>query len=155
LVLSTLHTNDSVSAVARLVDMGIEPYMVSSAIIGVISQRLIKELCPDCKQSYKATPSEKRILGREVEEDLILYAPQGCNMCNYGYRGRRAIHEIMIIDEEIRQLVDSRSSIDELRNYAIGKGMVTLVENAINLVLNGTTTVEEILKSGYTMSQEE
>ncbi len=155
LLLSTLHTNDSASAVMRLIDMGIEPYMVSSAVIGVVSQRLIKELCSNCKIAYKATSLEKSILGLDAEDDVILYKSKGCNMCNNGYKGRRAFHEIMVIDEEIRQLIDIKASIDKLRNCAIKKGMVTLLESSVNLALNGITTVEEILKAGYTLSQEE
>ena len=155
IVLSTLHTNDSVSAVVRLMDMGIEPYMVSSAIIGVISQRLIKELCHNCKIAYEATLVEKRILGLDAEKEVALYRAKGCNMCNYGYKGRRAIHEIMVIDKDIRQLIDNRASVDELRNCAMKKGMITLVENAVSLVFNGITTIEEILRAGYTLSQEE
>lgn len=155
LVLSTLHTNDSASAVMRLVDMGIESYLVSSAVIGVVSQRLIKELCPNCKKIYKANSIEKNILGLNTEDDVVLYKANGCNMCNNGYKGRRAVHEVMIVDEEIRQLIDGKSSIDELRNCVVKKGMITLLENSTKLALDGITTVEEILKAGYTLSQEE
>lgn len=155
LVLSTLHTNDSASAVMRLVDMGIESYLVSSAVIGVVSQRLIKELCPNCKKTYKANSIEKNILGLNTEDDVVLYKANGCNMCNNGYKGRRAVHEVMIVDEEIRQLIDGKSSIDELRNCVVKKGMITLLENSTKLALDGITTVEEILKAGYTLSQEE
>src|SRR5690606_32765674 len=92
LVLSTLHTNDSPSTIARLVDMGIEPYLVSSAIIGIISQRLVKVLCPICKVSYEANYSEKKLLGIDENEHLVLHKAVGCNSCNQGFKGRAAVH---------------------------------------------------------------
>ncbi len=152
LVLSTLHTNDSVSSVIRLVDMGVEPYLVSSAIIGVISQRLVKELCPDCKIPYEASYSEKSLLGLDTERKIILYKPKGCNKCNNGYKGRRAVHEILTVDECMRQLIDKGASIDELRNAAEKQGMVSLLRNSVDLAIDGLTTTEEVLRAGYTLN---
>lgn len=152
LVLSTLHTNDSVSSVIRLVDMGVEPYLVSSAVIGVVSQRLIKELCPDCKQAYEATYSEKSLLGLDTGENITLYQAKGCNRCNSGFKGRRAVHEVLIVDEDIRQLIDEGKNIDSLRTIAEKQGMVSLFKNSINLAVEGITTVEEALRAGYTLS---
>ena len=151
LVLSTLHTNDSASSVVRLIDMGIEPYLVSSAVIGVISQRLVKELCPDCKVPYEASYSEKSLLGLDTNENITLYRPKGCNKCNNGYKGRRAVHEIMIVNESIRQLIDDGANIDELRIVAEKQGMISLLRDSVNLALNGQTTVEEVLRAGYTL----
>ena len=151
LVLSTLHTNDSASSVVRLIDMGIEPYLVSSAVIGVISQRLVKELCPDCKVPYEASYSEKSLLGLDTNENITLYRPKGCNKCNNGYKGRRAVHEIMIVNESIRQLIDDGANIDELRIVAEKQGMISLLKDSVNLALNGQTTVEEVLRAGYTL----
>ena len=151
LVLSTLHTNDSASSVVRLIDMGIEPYLVSSAVIGVISQRLVKELCPDCKVPYEASYSEKSLLGLDTNENITLYRPKGCNKCNNGYKGRRAVHEIMIVNESIRQLIDDGANIDELRIAAEKQGMISLLKDSVNLALNGQTTVEEVLRAGYTL----
>ena len=151
LVLSTLHTNDSASSVVRLIDMGIEPYLVSSAVIGVISQRLVKELCPNCKIPYEASYSEKSLLGLDTNENITLYRPKGCNKCNNGYKGRRAVHEVMIVNESIRQLIDNGASIDELRIAAEKQGMISLLEDSVNLALNGRTTVEEVLRAGYTL----
>lgn len=151
LVMSTLHTNDSASSIIRLVDMGVEPYLVSSAIIGVVSQRLVKELCPDCKISYEASYSEKYLLGLDTDKNIILYKPKGCNKCNNGYKGRRAVHEIMTVDENMRQLIDKGVSIDKLRISAEKHGMVSLLEGSVNLALKGWTTVDEVFKAGYTL----
>lgn len=151
LVLSTLHTNDSASAIVRLIDMGIEPYMVSSALIGIVSQRLVKELCPNCKKSYEASYSEKSLLGLNTKDTIILYEPQGCNRCNNGYIGRRAVHEVMMVNEETRELIHKRTNIDELRASKISSGMGTLLNNSIELALKGITTLQEVLKAGYTL----
>ncbi len=151
LVLSTLHTNDSPSTVARLVDMGIEPYLVSSAVIGVVSQRLVKRLCPKCKEAYEASEKEKHLLEVGSQESLTLYKPVGCNICNGGYKGRTAVHEIMPINEEIRSLIDKGANIDELRKKAVEDGMTTLLQSAANLAKEGTTSYEEVLRVGYTL----
>lgn len=151
LVMSTLHTNDSASSVARLVDMGIEPYMVSSAVIGVISQRLVKELCHNCKIPYEASYYDKKLLGLNRDESVSLYKPKGCNKCNNGFKGRKAVHEVMVINEEIRKLIDMEASIDELRACAQKNGIETLLENAVQMALKGFTTIEEVLRVGYTL----
>lgn len=150
LVLSTLHTNDTASTIVRLIDMGIEPYLVSTSVIGIISQRLVKKLCPGCKIPYEPTPQEKRILGLNPEEKVTLYKPVGCNKCIKGYRGRVAIHEIMDIDKDIRKLIDDRATTDELREASIKNGMKTLYDNVVNLALKGITSVEEVFRIGYT-----
>ncbi len=145
LVLSTLHTSDSPSSITRLVDMGVEPYLVSSAVIGVISQRLVKRLCNQCKVAYKATHSEKVLLGIEPDEEIILYKPKGCNKCNNGYFGRIAVHEVMTVNNKIRKLINTGANIDELRECAINNGMTTIMSNSIELALKGITSVKEIL----------
>ena len=151
LVFSTLHTNDTASSITRLVDMGIEPYLVSSAVIGIISQRLIKKLCPFCKTPYETSYREKKILGLDTEKDMVFYKPNMCNLCNKGYKGRTAVHEVMPIDEDIRRGIDRRESADYIKNLAIEKGMKTLFQNAVRLVESGTITMEEALKVGYTL----
>lgn len=151
LVLSTLHTNDSPSTVARLIDMGIEPYLVSSAIIGVISQRLVKLLCSRCKKPYEAGYLEKKILGVDENDRLILYKAEGCSYCNRGYKGRTAVHELMSITEEIRKLIDKNASTDEIRKKAIEEGMSTLLQSVSALALEGKTSYEEVLRVGYTL----
>jgi len=151
LVLSTLHTNDSPSTIARLIDMGIEPYLVSSAVIGVVSQRLVKLLCPKCKVQYEASYLEKRILGVDINEKLILNKAVGCNHCNKGYKGRTAIHELMPVNEDIRKLIDKEANIDELRKVAIKEGMDTLLQSAAALAIKGDTSYDEVLRVGYTL----
>lgn len=151
LVLSTLHTNDSPSTIARLVDMGLEPYLVSSAVVGIISQRLVKLLCPKCKQKYKASDSEKKILGKDSKEDITLYKPVGCNSCNNGYRGRAAVHEVMLVNENIRRLINKGADTDDIRRQALEDGMATLLQSSTDLALKGDTSFEEIMRAGYTL----
>lgn len=151
LVLSTLHTNNTAATIARLVDMGIEPYLVSSSVVGIISQRLVKKLCDKCKIQYEASNLEKRILGINENEKVFLYKSDNCNNCINGYKGRVAVHEIMPINEEIRELIDRRASSDEIRNFSISQGMTTLYDDAVSLVLKGVTTIDEVLKVGYTL----
>lgn len=151
LVLSTLHTNDSPSTIARLIDMGLEPYIVSSAVIGVVSQRLVKVLCPKCKEAYEASYDEKKILGFDVDKELVLYRPTGCNACNAGYRGRMAACEIMPVNEEIRRLIDSGATTDRIRQAALEAGMTTLFDSAVDLVLRGLTSFEEAMRVSFTL----
>lgn len=152
MVLSTLHTNDSPSTIARLADMGIEPYLVSSAIIGIISQRLVKLLCPRCKIPYEANSREKAVLGLKETDALTLYkAHSGCSVCNKGYKGRTAIHELMPIDEEIRQLINASANVDILKNKAVEKGMTTLLQSAATLALEGKISYEQVLRVGFTL----
>jgi type IV pilus assembly protein PilB len=151
LVLSTLHTNDSPSTVARLVDMGIEPYLVSSSVIGIVSQRLVKVLCIKCKQPYEAGYLEKKILGIPESEKLILHKSRGCSSCNRGYKDRTAVHELLPINEDIRKLIDQRANIDELRNKAMEEGMTTLLQSAASLAIEGITSYDEVMKVGFTL----
>lgn len=151
LVLSTLHTNDSPSTIARLIDMGLEPYLVSSAVIGIISQRLVKLLCPKCREKYEASDSERRILGINGEKEAMLYKPVGCNSCNNGYRGRAAVHEVMLVNENIRRLINKGANTDDIRKSALEDGMNTLLQSAADLALKGDTSFEEIMRAGYTL----
>jgi len=151
LVLSTLHTNDSPSTVSRLVDMGIEPYLVSSAVVGIVSQRLVKVLCEKCKEPYEVSYSDKKLLGIDENEHLTLHKAVGCNACNHGYKGRAAVHEIMPINEGVRKLINNNANVDEIRDKALEDGMTTLFQSALNLALNGTTTFEEVMRVGFTL----
>lgn len=147
LVFSTLHTYDAPSAIIRLVDMGIQQYMVTSAILGVISQRLVRRLCPQCKEAYWASESELKILGIDSKEPVKLYRPRGCSMCNNkGYKGRTAIHEIMPVTENIKRCVHNNDSVVDVRNEAIKEGMITLDENMKRIVLEGTTSINELIE---------
>lgn len=149
LVLSTLHTNDTASTIARLIDMGIEPYLVSTSVIGIISQRLVKKLCSSCKTPYIANEKERKMLNA-TDEALTLYKPHGCNKCIKGYRGRIPVHEVMYLDQHIRKLIDGRATTDTIKDEAIKNGMTTLLYSASKLALQGITSMEEVLRIGYT-----
>lgn len=150
LVLSTIHTNDAASAITRLVDMDIEPFLLSASLLGIISQRLIRKICPQCTEYYSAGARELAILENAEDEALPLKRGQGCPYCHEsGYKGRIAIYEIMPILAGHRQLIDRRASVDELRDFAVSQGMTTLKQSAMRLVLDGITTVEELLRVTY------
>lgn len=150
LVLSTMHTNDTASTVTRLVDMEIEPYLVASSLVGVIAQRLVKRICEGCKTAYISTEEENRLL--RLKEPATFFRGTGCTACNQtGYRGRTAIHEVLPITRQIRQLIDQKASIDDIRDAAAAEGMVTLRESCIELVRSGVTTVEELIKLTFSL----
>lgn len=147
LVLSTIHTNNAASSVIRLKDMGIESYLISSALVGVISQRLIRKLCIYCKERYIASNYEKNILGISSKRELTLYKNVGCNRCNNtGYKGRIGIYEIMEINKEIKNLINDDKSQEEIENLALRNNMKTLKQSAIDVILSGKSTVEELLR---------
>jgi len=151
LVLSTLHTNDAPGAVARIIDMGVEPFLLSSSLLGVVAQRLVRKICPECGQSCQAEERDKRILGCDLESPLSIKKGAGCDYCNMsGYKGRIGVFEIMEVDKEIRMLIDGRCPTDQLRDAALKNGMVSLWEDALRKVLNGVTTMEEMLRVTYT-----
>ncbi|MCM8711504.1 GspE/PulE family protein [Clostridium sp. SYSU_GA19001] len=150
LVLSTIHTNDAASAVIRLTDMKIEPYLVATSIAGVVSQRLVRKICPYCKVEYKASDYEKRLLGEDDSKNIILYKGTGCALCNQsGYIGRQGVYEIMEITREHREYIARNKTTDELRDLSIKQGMKTLRISCKNLVLKGITTLDELVKIAY------
>ena len=150
LILSTMHTNDAPSTAVRLADMGIEPYLAATSLVGVISQRLVRRICPECKHEYEAAHGEKMILNRSQESNLTLYHGKGCPSCgNTGYSGRIGVYEIMEVTREHRNMIMEGKSSDELRNLSISKGMRTLRTSCEDLVLSGVTTVEELAKIAY------
>jgi len=150
LVLSTMHTNDTASTVSRLIDMGIEPYLVSSSVVGIIAQRLVKRICEGCKTDYKPTPEEKEMLG--LDKDITLHKGAGCSACGgTGYKGRIAVHEIMTITKELRALINKGASVDEIREAAEKQGMLTLQENCRQLIVDGISTIEEMLRVAYSI----
>ena len=143
LVLSTLHTNDAPSAVNRLIDIGVEPYLIAPSLILVVAQRLIRRLCPDCKEAYEPSPEE---LGKVKVKSDLLFRPKGCSKCNQiGYRGRIAIGEVLLINEQIRELINQRASFIKIRDVAVSQGMQTLFDSAIRKVEAGLTSFEEAL----------
>lgn len=147
LVLSSIHTNDAPSAVTRLSDMGVEPYVTASALVGSIAQRLVRRLCPACKKPADLTPERLLAAGFTAEETefMVAYTPVGCNECRgTGFRGREAIFEIMEMDEELTRLTLQNPSADELREVAIRRGMVTLRRDALDKVIAGITSLDEV-----------
>ena len=145
LVLSTLHTNDSASAITRLIDMGVEPFLVTSAVIGIMAQRLVRTICSDCKEEYTPTGETLKEIG--VTEKITFYRGKGCRKCmQTGYRGRISIFELLIPDEKIKNLTLAKASSGEIRKHARVQGMVGLKEDGLAKVKQGITTVEEILR---------
>ncbi|MCL2665582.1 MAG: Flp pilus assembly complex ATPase component TadA [Defluviitaleaceae bacterium] len=148
LVLSTIHTNDAISTIYRLTDMGIPPYMVSASIISIISQRLIRVICPSCKTAYTPEKAELDMAGIETWHgmDMVFYKGVGCQTCNKtGYKGRMAVHEILMFDHILRDLVHMGASVTELRKHALEAGMIPLRETAVGLLNDGVTSLEEII----------
>lgn len=124
LVLSTLHTNDAPSSIIRLVDMGIKPYLVSTSVVGVIAQRLVRKICNNCKEAYEASEYEKEVLEKNINEPLTIYRGAGCGYCNNtGYSGRVGIYEIMEVTREHREAISSGANTDDLRDISVRKGM--------------------------------
>lgn len=150
LVVSTLHTNSAASTVTRLADMGIESYLIADSVIGIIAQRLVRRLCPDCKREYEAPTEEKELLGCNVAEPLKLYRPCGCDRCdNTGYKGRIGVYEIMEITPQLKRVISHNEDAETIKNVALEDGMKTLRMRAAEYVVDGTTSVSEMLKVSF------
>jgi type IV pilus assembly protein PilB len=154
LVLSTLHTNDAPEAISRLVDIGVEPYLVSSSVIGVLAQRLVRNICPDCKVPYQVDPKVMSNLDKnisELKEPFTLYRGKGCRNCKQsGYRGRSGIFELLLISEEIKKLISEKASTQMIREVAKKTiGMVPLRVDGLQKVLEGITTLDEVDRVAY------
>ncbi len=151
LVFSTVHTNDAAGAVTRLVDMGVEPFLVASSLMGVLAQRLVRVLCKDCRTPYLPTPEELKEIGLtpdEVREGSggMLYKPAGCEQCNQtGYHGRSGIYEMMLMDDEVRALTLKNVDSGTIKRAAVNKGMLTLMDDGARKVVRGITSVAEVL----------
>jgi general secretion pathway protein E len=144
LVLSTLHTIDASSAVIRLVDMGVEPFLVASSLSAVLAQRLVRTVCPFCREEYKVTGAELVYFSAGVS---TLYRGKGCQDCrDSGYLGRTGIYELLIVDADIRQMISDRVSAQDIKNYAVEKGMKTLFTDGLDKVIHGVTTLQEVLR---------
>lgn len=149
LVLSTLHTNDAPSAITRLVDMGIEPYLLSSSIVAILAQRLVRRICPDCKRPYTPTESELQSVGLKLKDlpSGQLFRGEGCPSCyNSGYRGRHGIYELMAVNNEIKKQIVKSPDAVELRRVALESGMISLLAHGAQLVRQGVTTIGEVLR---------
>ncbi len=145
LVFSTLHTNDAASALTRLIDMGIEPFLIASSVIAILAQRLVRVICPSCKEKY--TPAEEVWGDLKLTERFDFYRGKGCMKCkNTGFSGRIGIYELLLMSEEIKNMVTAKISANEIKNKAINLGMYTLYDDGIQKVKNGITTLEEVLR---------
>jgi type IV pilus assembly protein PilB len=154
LVLSTLHTNDAPEAISRLVDIGVEPYLISSSVIGVLAQRLVRTICPDCKVAYQVDPKGMNELGEKVtnsKEPLTLHRGKGCKNCKQsGYRGRSGIFELLLVSEEIKKLISERASTQVIRDVAKKTaGLVPLRVDGLRKALKGITTLDEVDRVAY------
>jgi type IV pilus assembly protein PilB len=147
LVLSTVHTNNSLNTIERLLDMEVERYLLASALKGVVSQKLARRLCDKCKQTIKTNTYEKALIKKVVNKDVNeIYEPKGCDECNNGYRGRIAIHEVLVINQEIRDAIANDIRKDDLRKLVYASDVSTLLQDGITKVLKGYTTMEEVIK---------
>jgi len=143
LVLSTLHTNDAAGAVPRLIDMGVEPFLISSSLIGVVGQRLLRRLCTHCRYVDIPSPQEQAMLGNGVTQ---VYRSRGCPQCfQRGYSGRIAVHEVLLVNETIRQLTLQRAEAQRILQEALRAGMVTMQEDAVQKALAGVTSLQEVI----------
>ena len=153
LVLSTLHTNDAASTILRLVDMGVAPYMVASSLVGVIAQRLVKLLCPECREKITLTdPADLKLVGKDSPVDIYQHHIGGCRAChNSGYKGRTAIHEIIVSTNDIKELIAKNATAEEIGIQARKNGTRLLRDNVTEMVLDGRTTMDELVKATYTV----
>jgi type IV pilus assembly protein PilB len=149
LVLSTLHTNDSPGAITRLIDMGVEPFLISSTLMAVLGQRLVRTVCKNCRTPFEPTEAQLGMLNLSPHDlgEKLFYYGRGCSNCNdTGYRGRKGIFELLIINDNIRSLINERAPTVVLRQKAVELGMVTLREDGLRSIFEGDTTIEEVTK---------
>ncbi|MGH7952179.1 MAG: GspE/PulE family protein [Limisphaerales bacterium] len=149
LVLSTLHTNDSPGAVTRLVDMGVEPFLISSTLMAVLGQRLVRTVCKNCRTPFEPTEAQLELLNLSPHDlgDKIFHYGRGCSACNdTGYKGRKGIYELLVISEPVRTLINERAPTVVVRQKAVELGMVTLREDGLRVIFEGDTTIEEVVK---------
>ena len=150
LVLSTIHTNDAPSSISRLVDMGIQPYLVATSVVGIIAQRLVRKICAKCKVEYM--PDHTELMMLKLRDPKPLYKGAGCPSCNFtGYAGRTAIHEVLPISKELKDLIEKKATVEQLRQLGTRLGTISLRDSAMQLVLEGTTTTTELLKVTYSI----
>lgn len=150
LVVSTLHTNSSTSSITRLMDMGLEPYLIADAMVGVIAQRLVRRLCPNCKRPRLATEDERELLGGKAGEQIQIYEPCGCPQCdNMGYKGRIGVYEILEVTPKMRHIISKNGTADEIKSQALLDGMHTLRMSASEYVRQGITSLSEMIKVSF------
>ncbi|WP_336824461.1 ATPase, T2SS/T4P/T4SS family [Sporosarcina sp. USHLN248] len=147
LVLSTIHTNDSIASITRLIDMGVEPFLLTASVNAVVAQRLIRRVCRDCGKPMPASNREKELFGKRSKDiDTVVRGP-GCAACNMtGYRGRVAIHEVLVMNDEMREVINNHGTPAQLREIAVRNGMIFLIDDGLEKVQQGITTTEEVLR---------
>ena len=147
LVFSTLHTNDAAGSISRLQDMGVEPYLISSSLLAIQAQRLVRKICPSCGSKHTMTEIEAKLLELQSEEVFLVHRGEGCSQCaGTGYRGRIGLYELLIISDEIRYLINTGADANVIRKKAVEQGMLTLRQDALNKLAYGLTTVEEVVR---------
>ncbi len=150
LVVSTLHTNSAASTITRLADMGIEPYLIADSTIGVIAQRLVRRLCPECKRKKKADAEELELLQMEPDADVTIYEPCGCPRCDgTGFKGRIGVYEIMEVSQSLKSIISKGGTAEDIKNKALEEGMSTLRMSATRYVLEGITSVQEMMRVSF------
>ena len=156
LVLSTLHTNDAPSSITRLINIGIEPYLISASLNGVVAQRLVRRVCSNCKEQYVPSDEVKEALERAHMEVDVLWRGKGCEQCRKtGYSGRCGIYEVLVLDDPVRDMIAARPNVTELRRYCHEHGMVSLREDGLRKLRRGVSTVEEVLRATEDVSKTE
>ncbi len=150
LVVSTLHTNSAAGSVTRLIDMGIEPYLIADSVVGIIAQRLVRRLCPDCKKPQEATVEEKEQLGVPVEQPLTIYKPCGCPKCDQtGYKGRIGVYEILEMSQKLKSIIVKGGGAEDIKEQALAEGMHTLHMSASEYVIEGVTSYHEMMRVSF------
>ncbi len=150
LVVSTLHTNSAASTITRLADMGIEPYLIADSTIGVIAQRLVRRLCPECKRQKKADAEELELLQMEPDADVTIYEPCGCSRCDgTGFKGRIGVYEIMEVSQSLKSIISKGGTAEDIKEKALEEGMNTLRMSATKYVLEGITSVQEMMRVSF------
>ena len=148
LVLSTIHTNSALNTIERLLDMNIERYLLGTALTGVISQKLTKKLCPYCREARPTTLYEKEVFKKALDLEINeIYEAKGCDKCHEGYAGRIAIHEVLLLNQDIRDAITNNVKKEELRNLVYGSGTITMLQDGLTKVVNGDTTFDELIKA--------
>jgi len=146
MVLSTLHTNTAIGSITRLMDMGVEPFLISSSLVGIVAQRLVRVLCDGCKEPFEASQTEKEFLNHADDSPLMIYRATGCSECNqHGYKGRLGIYEVVNIDENMRELIHRHAGELELEEQARKSGP-SIRDDGVTKVLAGVTTIEEVVR---------
>ncbi len=149
-VVSTLHTNSAAATVTRLMDMGVESYLLADSLAGVIAQRLVRKLCPHCKKARSASPEENRMLGKDYNDQITVYEPVGCPMCaETGYFGRIGVYEVMEVSQNLKRIIATKGSTAMIQNAAVSEGMKTLHASASEYVLDGTTSISEMMRVSF------